>query len=62
MEIGIWAITLREHAGLLEKAADDFEAFSGTDTEEHAENLRDAARQFREDAAEYVKMHSERTR
>jgi hypothetical protein len=58
MKIGIWAVTLRDHAGLLEKAADDFENFVGTDSGEHAESLRDAARQFREDATEYVKMHS----
>ena len=55
-EIGMWAITLREHAGLLEKAADDFEGFIGTDHENHAENLREAARQFREDATEYENL------
>ena len=59
MEIGIWAVTLREHAGLLEKAAQDFENFGGTDSDGHAERLRDAARQFREDATEYVKMHTD---
>lgn len=57
-EIGIWAVKLREHAGLLEKAAEDFEAFIGTDSEEHAERLRDAAKQFREDADEYVRLNS----
>ena len=54
-EIGMWAITLREHAGQMEKAADDFEAFGGTDSDDHASSLRNAARQFREDAKEYVK-------
>ena len=48
-----WSKVLRAHANNLERAAKAFEEFCGTDSEEHAENLQDAAVQFRKDATEY---------
>ena len=44
---------LRGFALCLETAASYFEDFNGTDSEDHAEALRNAAKQFREDADEY---------
>ena len=61
-KIGTWAITLREHAGQMEKAANDFVAFGGTDNDDHAYQLRNSAQQFRDDAKEYVNAHQPQQR
>lgn len=53
-----WVTDLRACAVEIEKAAQVFEAFMGTDSDEHVENLRDAARQLREDASEYQNFNS----
>lgn len=53
-EMTVYPEQLRLHATALEAAADFFvKDFLGTEADEHAEKLREAARQFREDAAEY---------
>lgn len=52
-----WVVELRASAGELEKAAKLFEDFHGADDEDHAEQLREIAKQFRKDADEYLEFN-----
>lgn len=54
-----WAEKLRQHANALTEAATFFRTFNGTDVEEHADALDDAAQAFKDDADEYEQFNAQ---